>query len=306
MSIQSLSTGGFTISSGTTGTLDSISASQLQTLLGFNILDNDSTVMGREAGRANQGRLNTIIGLRAGLNSALGTKNLFLGDLAGANAEGADNMLIGNNAGAQLGTSRENIFIGNDAGAATTALVTDRNTVIGHFSGTDLAGIENVLVGHSNTTGERALGLGMESVLNSGTVGVGATSFCSMDRGVSVGFGCTMLADFVAAVGANNTVTRSGRGSTLVGPHITNSGAHAVIVRSASSWDRATPGSLPEEYSNAMDSFLNVHAESRLSPRLGPRPGRCDRRARAWDGAPTKYAFPVIRRPPDRGCWSAV
>lgn len=257
MSVQSVSTGRVTISTGS-GALDSTSRGQIQSLLGVNVFSNDSTILGQDAAPDNKGKFNTFIGREAGLLSVLGMSNLFIGYRAGESAEGANNMLIGNNAGAMNGINTGNMFIGNGTGESVFSVATNRNTVLGHFSAAELGGIENVLIGYSNSTVEQAEDLGVSNVTNVGAVGIGANTFCATDRGVSVGFGCTMLADFAVAAGASNTVTPSGARSVVLGSHIRNSGECAVIVR-ACDMDQADDSPVPVPYSNAMDHFLNIH-----------------------------------------------
>lgn len=257
MSVQTVATGAVNISVGS-GFLDNASRAQIQSLLGLNVLDNESTIVGQDAAPFNAGRFNTIIGREAGRFSELGVDNVFVGYRAGESSEGANNMLIGNNAGAMNGANTDNMFIGNGTGEAVFSVATNRNTVLGHFSGAELSGIDNTLIGYSNTTVEQAADLGVYTNNNTGAVGVGANTFCSMDRGVSVGFGCSMLADFVVAAGASNTITSTGGRSVVLGSHIRNSGRRAVIVRSCD-MEQAADGLVPVLYTNTMDGFLNIH-----------------------------------------------
>ena len=160
-----------------------------------------ATILGSDAGAANQGMFNTLIGYKAGNKIVTGANNIMVGANAGLLALNGDNVLIGTNAGASIINASRNVCIGSSAGKM-------------------IVGNNNVLMGYNNTN----TSFGAYNI-----VGIGGNQTNSGNASVCIGFQSQMSSDNSIIIGAESV--NEADGSIIVGKNIINSGANSCIIK---------------------------------------------------------------------------
>lgn len=164
-----------------------------------------STIFGLDAGTANQGIYNTLIGYKAGNRMMYGINNVFVGANAGMKTLGTDNIFIGTNAGASV-------------------LSYSRNICVGTTTGREIQGNNNIFIGHQNTSGYSTCEV---------NIGVGVGQSTNGNRNISMGYQNTVNADNNVLLGAN--IISQGNNSILVGTQVTNVASNVLIINSTTS-----------------------------------------------------------------------
>lgn len=163
----------FTVPLASTGAINTGSEYRINGQRVLAVNGNLNLFAGVDAGTANIGQQNTMLGARAGAGNTSGVRNTFVGDAAG-------NANI---------TARESTFVGALAGLVSTG---DRNTFVGAGSGqTNTTGSDNTAIGMLANVGaglQFATAVGAQSsVGSSNTVALGRAS--GSDRVVVYGLG---------------------------------------------------------------------------------------------------------------------
>lgn len=120
------------------------------------ILANQTTVVGKDAGIFVTGVASTFVGYNAGRNVTTGGSNTFVGSASGANCTtGISNTCFGNGSGGTITTGSTNTFIGSNVGNTHATFTGQSNVCIGDGSNPSA----------SNVIGEITLGNAFYSVL---------------------------------------------------------------------------------------------------------------------------------------------
>ncbi|WP_167752860.1 YadA-like family protein [Pusillimonas caeni] len=127
----------------------------------------NNIAIGAQAGQNVQGQRNVAMGSSAG-NGALGNDNVALGENAGSGLDGDSNISIGRNANVAGGSVDRVIAIGESARAGTDGVA------MGSFA--SAAGINGVAIGISASTQGSGVGIGRNTLADSGFVALGSGS----------------------------------------------------------------------------------------------------------------------------------
>lgn len=160
-----------------------------------------ATIFGLDAGAANQGLYNTLIGYKAGNKIVSGVNNVMLGANAGLNTLASDNIFIGTNAGISVVNASRNICVGSSSGRM-------------------ISGNNNVLLGYNNTTTT-------SGVYNS--IALGTNTTCTGNANITIGFQSQMTSTNSILIGSESI--NQADNSIIIGKNIINSGSNSCIVK---------------------------------------------------------------------------
>jgi len=174
--------------------------------LNIKVNDNQSTVMGYQAGTQLKGIYNTILGYYSARESLLANAFTVLGYGAGPTVNADSNTIVGSTAGASTKAGSNNVFLGANSGGANVE--GSLNTYLGTAAAEAWTGSANVVVGYA----------------------AGSTTSAASSN-VVLGLAANSAADNSLVIGAESENT--GRNSILLGGRIQNAGANCFIVSTA-------------------------------------------------------------------------
>jgi len=146
-----------------------------------------ATIFGLDAGAANQGLYNTLIGYKAGNKVVNGVNNVMLGANAGLNVLASDNVLVGTNAGISIINASRNICVGTSTGRMISG---NNNVLLGYNNTTTTSGVYNsIAIGtNTTTTGYTSITLGFQSQMSStNSILIGSESVNHADNSIVIG-----------------------------------------------------------------------------------------------------------------------
>lgn len=215
----------------TTSKTNIANISTLLSELNIRVNDNQSTVLGYQAGTQLKGAFNTIVGYNAAQASLAANAYTVFGYGAGTNVNSSSNTIIGAMAAESMTSGSNNVIMGTSA--AATNIVGSRNVYVGTSCARTHLGSANVIIGSE--------------------AGSGAASGGSCN--VVLGTGANSTSTGGVVIGSFSRST--GRNSVVLGGTVTSSGSNCFIVNASSA-----------TLSNAEDGLISINGRFVGAPRV--------------------------------------